>query len=161
VWPHPLTLCREERAPDGLVALVAHAWARRPIALARHGVVVPDLLVRVDVVHAGEHLLMNALHVIRLAEAVGDDLPVAGAARRRGVAARELIEVRPRAVGDDAFEIVAKRLGVAVEVHEDQRTPRLDPRRQQRQLVGREHTESSTGWHLTELTGKAPRPPVI
>ena len=58
----------------------------------------PRCAVSRDVVHRPEHLVMDALHVIRLREPVGGDLPVARDRRSGRDGAAEVVEVRPRRV---------------------------------------------------------------
>ena len=65
--------------------------------LARDRMPTPNVLLGVDVVDAAEHLLVDSLHVIGLAEPIGHDFPIAFHHRRGCVRTVELVQVGPRA----------------------------------------------------------------
>ena len=82
----------------------AETRARYAVVLVRDALTTPDVLCRANVVHRPEHLVMDALHVIRLREPVGCDLPVARDRRSGRDGTAEVVEVRPRRVLRDALQ---------------------------------------------------------
>ena len=119
----------------------------------------PDHLRTVDVVGHAEHLAVDALHVIRLAESLDERLPVAVRRKRDQRVAPEVLDPRPTHLGGHRREIRVEGVGVRIEVHEDQRAPRADLHVEQRVLVV-QHPELAARRHLTERTVEPPRPPV-
>ena len=115
-----------------------------------------------DVVDRAQHLRMNSLDVVRLREALGDDLPVAldrGDGRRDRV---KLVEVHPGRVVDDPLEELPERRGGEVEIHEDERPPGVDLHAEQAEvLVAKPGTEPLPGGHLAERALEVPRPVVV
>ena len=77
VRPHPVALGPYEQVPHRLVGEVVEPRAGDPVALVGDALRSPDPLGGVDVVDRSEHLGVDALHVVGLGEALGDDLPVA------------------------------------------------------------------------------------
>ena len=73
--------------------------------------------------------------------------------------AAELLEVRPRGLGRHRREELVERLGVGVEVHEDQRAPRAHLHVDQRVVVV-EHAELAARRHLAQPAVESPRPAV-
>ena len=133
---HAPTLGVDERVPHDLIAHVAaEARARNAVLLVRRTVVVPQPLRRVDVVDRPQHLGVDALHVIGLAEAVGDHLPIAIRQRARHNRAPELVEVGPGRVRGDSLEVVEERHRSGVEVDEDEPRPLAHLHREERIVV--------------------------
>src|SRR5205814_2068584 len=127
--------------------------------LREAAVTAPDHLRAVDVVAHAEHLAMDALHVVRLAEAVDERLPVAARrdGHRRG--AVELVEARPRGLLREHLEEPRERFAVTVEIHEDERSRRLDLRFDEREVLVA-HTELLARRHLAQRAVEAVRPAV-
>ena len=87
----------DERVPDLLVGDArAEARARHAVALHRLAVPVPEPLRRVDVVDHRQHLAVQTLQVVRLAEPVDRGLPVRVDRHLDERRAPEVVEARPR-----------------------------------------------------------------
>ena len=159
---HAPALGDHEGIPHRLrIDVAAQTGAGHAVGLVGRAVAVEDALGGVDVVDAGQHLPVEALHVVGLREAVVDHLPVAVHRSDGGIGAPELVQVGPGDVGGDALQPVIQRLGVEVQVHEHQPGPSVHPHRHQRQVVVAQRAECSPGWDLAEPAGEIPRPAVV
>ena len=128
VGPHAPALGLEERVPHHLVGDVApEARARHAVLLVRHAVVVPEALRGVDVVHRAEHLGVDPLHVVRLAEAVGDRPSSCSRPWCASTAAQRNSSRPAHAVSSGMpSRYSSERHRVGVEVDEHERAPRAD-----------------------------------
>jgi hypothetical protein len=129
--------------------------------LRRLARVPPHLLRRVDVVHRADHLAVQPLHVIRLAEPVGDDLPVRLHRHGHDDLAAEVVEPEPREVVGNGFEVLGQRHRVGIGVHEHDRAEGVDRRREQRVVVVAEGTEALARRHLAQPAVEPPAPAVV
>ncbi len=126
----------DERVPHLLVGHArTEAGARDPVALHGLAVPVPEPLRRVDVVDDREHLAVQTLQVVRLAEPVDRGLPVRVDRHLDERRAPEVLEPGPRDVLGHALEVVRQRRGARVEVHEDERAPGVDGHAEQRHVL--------------------------
>ena len=127
----------DERLPDALiVGPVVQARRRESVRLLQLAVARPHLLRPVHVVAHRQHLAVNALDVVGLAESVDEGLPVARRRDRHRGGAPKLVDPGPRAIGRHRTEEVGERSGRGVEVDEDERAPRLDQYRYQAEIAG-------------------------
>ena len=143
---HASALRAHERVPHDLIGDVAtQSRARHRVVLVRDAVPFPEALRRVDIVDRPQHLAVDALHVVRLREAVRDDLPVACDGCRGRDRTAERVEIGPRRVGRHALEVVGERCRVAIEVHEHEPAPHVDRNGVEAELVVARSRRSSRG----------------
>ena len=122
--------------------------------------VLPEMLGAVDVVDTREHLPMQTLDVVGLAEPVADDLPVARQGHRHQIVAVELVEPHPRDVLRHPLQEEVEWTGVARRVDEDEGAPRVHRHREQPVLLRRQRSETPPRGHLAQPAGEIPRPAV-
>ena len=140
---------------------VAEARARHAVALHRLAVAVPQLLRRVDVVDRRQHLAVQALQVVRLAEPVGRR---PSSSRRpapsTNVVQRKSSKPDPLDVVGHAFEVLGERLASGSRFTNTSGPHVSTCAAKQRDVLVAQRAEALARRHLAQLALQVPGPAV-